>query len=68
MFIQILKFPIDYFSKYWFGDYQAVFYYLDLSYYEKYMTQNQYESILILTLIMITIYWMTRIALYLIKF
>lgn len=42
MFIQILKYPIDYFSKDWLGYYQAIFTYLDLSYYEKFMTQNQF--------------------------
>ena len=36
MFIQILKFPVDYFSKYWLGYNQAIFTYLELSYYKKY--------------------------------
>lgn len=64
MMIQTLKFPIDYFSVYWFGQSQAVFSYLDLTYYENSISGNGFQSILILIICVVTIYWMTLIALF----
>ncbi len=68
MFIQILKFPVDYFSINWFGYNKAVFWYFDISYYIQNMSVNGYQSVLIFTLTMITLYWMVCITLFLTKY
>ena len=68
MFIQILKFPIDYFSQNWFGYDRALFWYIDLAYYVQYMSVNAYQSVLIFILTMTTLYWMVSITLFLTQY
>jgi len=68
MFIQILKFPVDNFALNWFGYDRAVFWYFDFSYYVGSLSVNGYQSVLIFTLTMITLYWMICITLFLIKY
>jgi hypothetical protein len=68
MFLQMLKFPIDYFSSDWFGYFQPIFSFLDLSYYQKYMSENAFQTMLIFVVSLITVYWMTLFALYLVKY
>lgn len=68
MFLQMLKFPIDYFSSDWFGYFQPIFSFLDLSYYQKYMTENGFQTVLIFVVTLITVYWMALFGLYLVNY
>jgi hypothetical protein len=64
-YTQMLKYSVDYYPAYWFGNNQPVFLYLDLSYYFNYVSANAYFGSLVAIIAIINLYWIAPLFLHL---
>lgn len=65
LYVQLLKFSIDYLTPFWLGTYQPLFAFLDLSHYFRYASPEAHNIILFVCLAYMNLYWIVHMLIFL---